>query len=294
MVYRDTTTKHRIGTSVLFRGWVQGIHKALEEVGLVQTSDTGQINTETVENPGSTNTEAGYEIWRFNDVRQATAPVYFKIAYGAGANVNRARLWVTVGTGSDGSGTITGTKTINNSGLNNMTMSFTPSESMTGIIHCAHDADVLLVYLNGENEASESSFNAYGFAIERLRDPTTKAIVGENATCLVAWSGSPAHKSMTTELAAGEFTGFTSNGGTLISQEATAKIGSDIYLGVLYPSVKKVFAPLVSVLGAKEADVATGEEEEVVIGGKTRNYLAIRTTSGFIGVTGVRYILLNE
>jgi hypothetical protein len=45
---------------------VQGIAAQIAAMGLVQTSDTGQINWVTVARP-ALNTIAGYEIWRFND-----------------------------------------------------------------------------------------------------------------------------------------------------------------------------------------------------------------------------------
>jgi hypothetical protein len=48
---------------------------------------------------------AGYEVWRFNDAQQATAPIFLKFEFGS----NVPTVKITVGTGSNGSGTITGT-----------------------------------------------------------------------------------------------------------------------------------------------------------------------------------------
>lgn len=91
-----------------FRAFCQGIHNALLGVGcLVQTADTGQINTSTVTRPG-TSTAAGYEIFRFNDALQATAPIFVKIEYGVGAAVDRPALWITTGGSTNGAGTIAG------------------------------------------------------------------------------------------------------------------------------------------------------------------------------------------
>ena len=53
--------------------------------------------------PG-TGTSGGYEIWRFAD-----STLYLKFEYGTAGTSNYPQMWVTVGTGSNGSGTITGT-----------------------------------------------------------------------------------------------------------------------------------------------------------------------------------------
>lgn len=90
-----------------FRAWGAGFSAKLLAVGLTQTADTGQINWVTAARPG-TNSDGGYEIWRFNDAAHATAPIFIRFDYGTGANASRPRIRVTLGTGSNGSGTITG------------------------------------------------------------------------------------------------------------------------------------------------------------------------------------------
>ncbi len=90
-----------------FRAWGVLYSAALAACGLVQTADTGQIDWVTVTRPG-TNTAAGYQIWRFNDTLQGAAPVYIKFEFGTGASATRPMVWITLGTGSDGAGNITG------------------------------------------------------------------------------------------------------------------------------------------------------------------------------------------
>ncbi len=97
-------------TDAAFRAWGGGISAAIAGLGLVQTADTGQINWTTVNKPAGVSTWTGYEIWRFADALQATVPIYFKLEYGSGAsNASFPAMRITVGTGSDGAGTITGT-----------------------------------------------------------------------------------------------------------------------------------------------------------------------------------------
>jgi hypothetical protein len=98
----------RNNTDAEFRAWGSAIATALAAIGLVQTSDTGQINWTTVLTPSATNQTRGYEIWRFNDSLQATAPIFIKLEYGSGnQNASGPAVIFTVGKGSNGSGTIT-------------------------------------------------------------------------------------------------------------------------------------------------------------------------------------------
>lgn len=98
-------------TDANFRLWIAEIITALfTTVGLTQTSDTGQINTSTVVRPIVANTSAGYVIGRFNDSLQGTSPIFFKLEFGSGGTApGQPNIWVTTGTGSNGSGTLTGT-----------------------------------------------------------------------------------------------------------------------------------------------------------------------------------------
>lgn len=76
--------------------------------GLVQTSDTGQINLSTVLFPTSTNTFSGYQMFRFNDALQSTLPIFLKINYYRGGTGNAIRLDITTGTVTNGAGTLSG------------------------------------------------------------------------------------------------------------------------------------------------------------------------------------------
>lgn len=89
-----------------FRAWGSSISALFSAVGLVQTADTGQVNWLTATRP-SINTAPHYEIWRMNDSQQASAPIYFKIDYGTFNVADRVAIFITFGTGSNGSGTIT-------------------------------------------------------------------------------------------------------------------------------------------------------------------------------------------
>ena len=95
-------------TDADFRAWGYALSAGLASAGLIQTSDTGQINWTTVTRAAAYNS-AGYEVWRMNDAMQATKPVFFKLEYGSGPCTCVPHMWLTVGGGSNGSGTITDT-----------------------------------------------------------------------------------------------------------------------------------------------------------------------------------------
>ena len=98
-----------ITSDAIFRTTGSALSVAIQAVGLTQTADTGQINWTSVTTPGAANTVAGYEIYRFSDSLQSTAPVYFRIDYGTSiGNTGWLGLRVTVGTSTNGAGTITG------------------------------------------------------------------------------------------------------------------------------------------------------------------------------------------
>lgn len=99
-----TPVDHR--TDADFRAWGSEFSGALGAIGLTQAADTGQVNWTTVTRPASAG-DGGYEIWRYNDTAQASAPIFLKFFYGTRAT-SAPRVGIQIGTGSDGAGNLTG------------------------------------------------------------------------------------------------------------------------------------------------------------------------------------------
>jgi hypothetical protein len=95
-----------------YRLWMTEWFDMVVASGLVQTSDTGQLNPATITIPGVNATESGYLIFRFNDSLQSTAPLFLKFRFGRANAAANMMFGIEVGTGSDGAGTITGVKTV--------------------------------------------------------------------------------------------------------------------------------------------------------------------------------------
>lgn len=107
MATTSWSSRMRHDSDATFREWGLELATRLSTVGLVQTTDTGQINWTTVNRAG-VNALAGYEVWRFDDPLQATVPVFILIEYRTGNGANVPDLRFRVGEGSDGSGALTG------------------------------------------------------------------------------------------------------------------------------------------------------------------------------------------
>lgn len=99
------------GTSADFRAWVTAFLNALTTVGLVRVPFPGEINEATVGTQNAApNGVAGAAVLRFDDSLQGTKPVFLKFEFGHSdsSNAGPGQLWVTVGTGHDGDGSLTG------------------------------------------------------------------------------------------------------------------------------------------------------------------------------------------
>lgn len=144
-----------------FRAWGSGLSAQLAAVGLVKAADTGQIDWTTAVRPAASG-YSGYEIWRFNDALQATKPVFIKIEYGGSSTVDRPSFRTTVGTGSNGSGTLTGQLGV--------VRSFSPSGSKTAgatlASYCSGSSNRLNLVTNLD---PNSAAFAMTFMVERTK-----------------------------------------------------------------------------------------------------------------------------
>lgn len=93
-----------------FDAWATELFNQLVAVNssiFAQTADTGQLATPVVAARPAINTAAGYWIFKLNDSVSST-PLYFKFEPGSGGVVTTPQFWLTVGTGTNGAGTLTG------------------------------------------------------------------------------------------------------------------------------------------------------------------------------------------
>jgi len=94
-----------------YRVWVAEILTQLDAINpsiLTRTADTGQVNTATVTRP-AINTANAYAEWLFND---GQTNLYIKLEFGTAGAATAPQMWITVGTTTNGSGTVGGAATV--------------------------------------------------------------------------------------------------------------------------------------------------------------------------------------
>lgn len=156
------TAAPSLASGTTFNAWGGGLSTALAAVGLTKTGDTGQVTWSTsVTPPGVLDTYPYYEVWRFNDALQATSPIFFKLEYGSSyLALGDCGLRITVGTGSDGAGNITGnisSLATPGSGANSATLQTCYVSSDGGRVNVVMFAGAVLSV-------------SFGFYIERLKN----------------------------------------------------------------------------------------------------------------------------
>lgn len=155
-----------------FRTWGLEFSQKLAAIGLTQATDTGQINWSTVVRAAT----AGYEIWRFNDSLQSTVPIFIKIEYGV--NGTSTNIFTTVGTGSNGSGTLTGPVSARRGAAFGINAGSLPS------YFCHTEGFLGLVFKAGGDSSAGQGAAAYFLAVARSSDASGAP---SNVGCLVYW-----------------------------------------------------------------------------------------------------------
>lgn len=165
-----TVLSNTFNDHVAFRSHISSITAALSAMGLVQTSDTGQLDIATITVPGSYPAIAGYQIWRFNDALQTTSPIFIKIGYGrySSTSVGGTYLIVEIGTGTNGASTITGVGSGSNITLVYVN-SFSVTDSGSSRQHMISSDGSGLAW-SGNYDTGASYSLKFFFSIDRFRD----------------------------------------------------------------------------------------------------------------------------
>ena len=130
------------------------------------------INWASVTYPAGVSTLAAYAVYRFTDTEQATAPVFFEIAFYSTATGGSPRypyIGVTVGVAYSGSGRLTSVGTFNPMYTTNSSPTATARE-----LNIASDGSgiVMSIGMNGAGGSTSTNLSSAGvFTIDRFRDP---------------------------------------------------------------------------------------------------------------------------
>ena len=167
MAHYDYTSMISMASDAAFRTMGTDFSGMLTTIGFTKTADTGQIDWTTVARASAGNV-AGYEIRKFTDT---IGDLYVKIEYGSGAAGNTTpAMWVTVGTGSNGSGTITGTVIAREAQALNGTVLLTSTNYVSAA--CMTQGAVWFAWSAGQNTAANGGRGMFTFMIARSCDDT--------------------------------------------------------------------------------------------------------------------------
>ena len=159
-------------TNTTFQAWVNEIFTALvTQCGLTQTADTGQMAVPCVSAVPAINTLAGYYVFSFNDTLQGTAPIFLRLDFGTGSVATLPLIEITVGTGSNGAGTITGlgSAAINKFGVS---VSVAPGGGAFNSYAC-YNATQGVLWVVGKLGAPGAGYNGqFAFGLWRTVNPS--------------------------------------------------------------------------------------------------------------------------
>lgn len=257
----DNTIIAANDTDAHWRAWVQFVHDVFA-LGWVQTSDTGQITISTSTKPGAGSTVVGYEVWKMNDSLQATKPVFLKIEYGSGGAANTPAWWLTIGTGSDGAGGITGILFARTSlpcaGSNTGTANKCFGSASTNRMDVSMFLDV--------------STLPHWFAIERTKVPDTTTGADNGDGLMMAWSTSASsHKSQVLPFGATAPTAESGIQCILSTNNPTAYTG-DQGIGLMIPMLGVAVQPGLNVAVTMSSDFAEYAQPSFTLYGSTHVY----------------------
>jgi hypothetical protein len=264
-------------TTTLFRAWIQFIEDTLVTTGgWVVTSDTGQMTIASAAIPTAANQKIGYRIYRMADTLQATKPVFMRVDYGSGSATANPGLWLTIGEGSDGAGTITtiryngGASASANVGTGGAiaTGTFTSyGSASTGRAHIA-----LFISSNGSR--------IFFFSIER----TKNADGTDNGTGLILQGstiGVGVDFSRVILLANGTQPPVEVGMSYVLSGANPSAFGSDVGIGIPVPMIGVAQPPGVGITIVRASDFIAEAQFTMTLYGATRTYVQLNVLSAY-------------
>lgn len=260
------------------RAWLGECEQMLEDCGLVRTSDTGQIVPSLATWPGSIQTEIGFSVWQFDDDLQGVAPIFLKCTYGRSDGTNRVSFSIQVGTGSDGSGNLTGlTASITSSGAGALGSGNYYSYA------CHLDGFAGLAFKVNGGASSAYTRGHPAFIIERFRDnagaPTSAGAVlignsGNNTT-----AGNDAAVRILDFLNS-SVRSFNGNLAYVPNNITDSRVGLAPQIFHHWSMLPKM-TPLIGSAACVRGEVAVDQQFELALVGSTpRNYVCIGHTLG--------------
>ena len=283
MAYQVYLTAAQFTSDAEFRAWGKAISDGIAAMGQTRRAESGQVNWTTVTKPTLASTVAGFDCFAFADAFQATAPVVYKLEYGTGNSANAMGLWLTVGSGTDGAGNVTGV-IIARRQIGQWTTSTTVSPTLI-----AGSTNWIGVFV-------ATGVVTHLFHLERTHDASgADTDLGVLASVSGTWSGQD-----TSQYLARVNIGTISNEGTLgalAPSTGSGSIGSQTMVFPIFPAAGPFLNPFLNVLIMFAANSTTWVPFPMSHYGATRTYIPLPTTTLVRirgAVTGLCYVVRCE
>lgn len=273
---------------------------------LTHVPSAGDINWNSASWATSNNASVGYEVFHINDSLHATKPIYMKFEYGVAGGSGGyygncgCQLWVTIGTGWDGSA-ITGT-IYNRTSI--YTAQYDPNDlgsTTQGQIYMSNMDGSALTFVafptNGAVVSSNSYYPGGYFVIERSRD-VTGAATGQgifiqykyNVTSSANGSGAFSAISLDAGFISSTISNNSGCVGVPFSLSSNVSIANGssvpIFSGLAIPGNGVYWVPR-SVVCTALANVAGGQILSNVV--ETRDYIGTGQAGGYSDAAAQRY-----
>lgn len=270
MALQSPSIKLAQASDAEYRAWGLAISTALAALGLTKRAETGTVGWTTAAKPTAQAAPDNWEIWEFSDSLQATKPVLIKIEYTCQSGFPlQPNLIVSVGTGSNGTGTLTG-----NVG-SRMGRGLATASTATTTCYLAGGAGYLSVTLFG---ATATAGHSITFAVERTTD-NNGAHTGDGVFYWIAGSASGS----TVTSGASQYVSFdtvtipaaTTSLPAILPTTTTFQLLNNVGVSPIFPLGDGVLNPTSCAFCYLNGDIVAGNQVAIDIYGTSHNYYAV-------------------
>lgn len=271
-------------TDAHFQAWAQFIEDTLVTTGgWVRSTETGETAPGSLAHPTTANTKKGFRVYKMDDSLQSTNPVFMRIDFGSASSATIPAIWLTIGTGSDGSGAISGV-VWNGGGSASPNIGSNTSGSTSNNSYGSADTNRATIALFIQNSLTSMPLV---FGIERTKDATGADTATGLLLAYTAANSQVFGRSRFLILAGG--TQPTEENGLsyiLSRQNPSETFGSDIGCGILIHFKGVAQQPGTNFMMVNSSDVSAEGQFAMTLYGATRTYQQLNLLNPQKALTG--------
>jgi hypothetical protein len=285
----------RAGMSVTWSGFSNGGNNSTFTLTAVSGGSSGTVQMVNASGVNETHAGSGtttanttvpgtsaffYDTWVSTDSASSTLPIYLKLEYGASSVAANPSFALTAGTGSNGSGTLTGNVSARNVHINNTNSTTAVESDFSG---STGRVAVLM------HRTTASTVLPFFFAIERAHDSSGNDLDSYFVVyCAFGSSG--------TRSASMQIVQKPALGGVLTSETefvsalttlSSGIVGTSVALGCCFPVIGKLDNPTMAIAFSKGGDIVEGATVSVALYGSSHTFFCTKFNSVWTGLPRV-------